>query len=697
MHRSVGAHRGTRLLWAFVAALGVLYPLFLVAHAHGVNGRHGFPLDNSWIDLTYARNLRELGRLAYTPGADVSAGSTSPLHTLILTAGFVFTSNEKILGYAVSALGQVACLIFFFAWARARLQTLTWAFAAGLLLALDARLGLLAASGMDTTLFCAFVAFAFWARATGRWGLLGLALGLSIWARPEGLLLAVVLLVDASIDRTLAKKWGTTRPPKDPREQRAFSLGFVEDPEREPAGEHAGTRNRHDASNEDPTVLGSAAGSRAPDTYVPVAPRSGLALVVGITTVFAVLFAIYNLSLGGGPLPNTFAARTAHFAQQSRLWFLLRDVPAAFSANGWLVLFPLALLQGAWELRGMLLRRPGFLRAEHTWAALLCLAYLFALPNSGAFSRYLIPALPAVCLLGLGALRRLTHSAQKRSVWRWSSPAGSIAGVILVVSLTLQVRGAVLSAEEFQQRCHYHYIREERTADWIVENTVPSSVIATHSIGAIGFYCQRDIFDLTGVTNPRLLPHLGKSTYIDVLEEAFFNEGVTHLAVVRSWLEIDNVSPVFVADPVEEVLEVYAWIPSRTHLVAPEVTLRNARSFEYLETGELERAIATLEESVRIDSESSRAWFLLGLANEMGRRLDEAQTAYQEATVRFPHFGDAWFRLTQIYARQAKWEEAYASVKQLLVFSPNYPGAEEVKIRIEHELVSKEIEREAFR
>jgi hypothetical protein len=40
--------------------------------------RVGFPLDDSWIHLTYARNLALRGEWAFLPGVP-SAGSTAPL------------------------------------------------------------------------------------------------------------------------------------------------------------------------------------------------------------------------------------------------------------------------------------------------------------------------------------------------------------------------------------------------------------------------------------------------------------------------------------------------------------------------------------------------------------------------------------------------------------------------------------------
>ncbi len=47
----------------------------------------GFPLDDSWIHQTYARNLAQTGQWAFIPGVP-SAASTSPLYTILLAVGY---------------------------------------------------------------------------------------------------------------------------------------------------------------------------------------------------------------------------------------------------------------------------------------------------------------------------------------------------------------------------------------------------------------------------------------------------------------------------------------------------------------------------------------------------------------------------------------------------------------------------------
>src|SRR5512141_3530708 len=72
--------------WVVIAIAALIAVLFYLI-ASAIIFRVGFPLDDSWIHLTYARNLAEHGEWAFRLG-ERSAGSTSPLWTFLLSIGF---------------------------------------------------------------------------------------------------------------------------------------------------------------------------------------------------------------------------------------------------------------------------------------------------------------------------------------------------------------------------------------------------------------------------------------------------------------------------------------------------------------------------------------------------------------------------------------------------------------------------------
>ena len=80
------------------AILGAAIYLFFSARID----RIGFPLDDSWIHLTYARNLAQRGEWAFQPG-HLSAGSTSPLWTFLLAIGFWLHLGPYVWTYFLGA------------------------------------------------------------------------------------------------------------------------------------------------------------------------------------------------------------------------------------------------------------------------------------------------------------------------------------------------------------------------------------------------------------------------------------------------------------------------------------------------------------------------------------------------------------------------------------------------------------------
>src|SRR5512134_2212235 len=92
--------------WVVLAIASLIAVLsYLIASA--LIFRIGFPLDDSWIHLTYARNLAEHGEWAFRLGQP-SAGSTAPLWTVLLSVGFLVGLAPYIwtylLGWAVLTL-----------------------------------------------------------------------------------------------------------------------------------------------------------------------------------------------------------------------------------------------------------------------------------------------------------------------------------------------------------------------------------------------------------------------------------------------------------------------------------------------------------------------------------------------------------------------------------------------------------------
>ena len=157
----------------------------------------GFPLDDSWIHQTYARNLALRGEWAFRPGIP-SAGSTAPLWSALLALGFLLRLSPYIWTYLLGALTLFALAVIC-EWAVRKLvdsyrPRFPWV---GIFIAFEWHFAWAAMSGMETLLHGLIVTTVLILLMTNspRYLTLGLLTGLAVWVRPDGLtLLGPVLM-----------------------------------------------------------------------------------------------------------------------------------------------------------------------------------------------------------------------------------------------------------------------------------------------------------------------------------------------------------------------------------------------------------------------------------------------------------------------------------------------------------------------
>jgi hypothetical protein len=165
----------------------------------------GFPLDDAWIHLTYARNLAQHGEWAFRVG-ERSAGSTSPLWTALLSIGFLINLAPYAWTYLLGwvALTSLAICAEYLAQrlVASYRSRIPWV---GLFCVFAWHLTWSAVSGMETLLHGLLILIVLGALVCGsrRYLALGLLTGLSVWVRPDGLtLLGPILLVALLSEKT---------------------------------------------------------------------------------------------------------------------------------------------------------------------------------------------------------------------------------------------------------------------------------------------------------------------------------------------------------------------------------------------------------------------------------------------------------------------------------------------------------------
>jgi len=446
--------------------LAALPPLFLfVVSERQIAGAVGFPLDDSWIHLHFARNLAEGAGFSYNPGR-LAAGSTAPLWTLLLAAGAAVFGPSLA---TAKTLGVGATLAAALLTRRAAA-----AFGAPSGVALVAALGLLwtgpiawgALSGMEVSLAALLVAAALVAHARDRrvWSAAWAAL--AVLARPESLLLVPFL--------ALARPLGRGR-----------ALVF------------AGVTGAALV----PMVLFSLWTSGVP--Y----PATAAAKVEGGLIGW----------LGGlrEPAALTWLLRPWSFFQEWIVWLF---------TTHWVL--PLAMFPGlvvAWVRGGRVLGVPALALLAHPLGMALLAPYRGPAFQEGRYSIHLLPLAFVVLAVVAGAVSTPWTEGGLRKVRRGSdTPEQPLPGqpssdspvprpvwlrVAVVAYLAMAVVTLVPAASRYGWAVQNINAMQVHLGRWVDANLPKSARIAVNDIGAIAYFSRREVIDLMGLVTPEIIPY----------------------------------------------------------------------------------------------------------------------------------------------------------------------------------------------
>lgn len=196
-----------RLLIPLAALIGIGFFLLVSALTY----RIGFPLDDAWIHLTYARNFVEHGEWAFRLG-ESSAGSTSPLWTALLSIGYLLRLAPYawtfFLGWVILSLMGLRAENIARRLLNSYRSNVPWM---GLFVVLAWHLTWSATSGMETLLHGLLIleVLGLLMERSRQYLTLGLLAGLSVWVRPDGLTLMGPILFAALLHERTFKARGS--------------------------------------------------------------------------------------------------------------------------------------------------------------------------------------------------------------------------------------------------------------------------------------------------------------------------------------------------------------------------------------------------------------------------------------------------------------------------------------------------------
>ena len=448
--RGLSRDRANLLLLVGLGSVLVLW--YLGSEVYMLSGGLGFPLDDSWIHLAFARNLANGEGLALNQG-ELVTGSTAPLWTGLLSLVFLIPGaaipGTKLLGAVFYLLGVAATYgLARELGVRPGLASLAAGLTAG-----TSWLVWGALSGMEIPLFVLLSVFGMTLhireRANpGRVPLSLLVLAVASLARPEGQLLVLLALVDRLV-----------APVADLRSR------------------------------------------------ITVAARGLILVVLAVAPVL-----LFNYAVGGTTAPTTLDAKTAglsrflpHLDYQLvvlGIWFSAQPLMTLLCGGG------VARLLSRWGEPG----DRGVLPA--LWLVALPLAFSTMSPPGsppvvGNFGRYFFPLFPVVIVLGVLALEPLAERLGTGATANGRSWAAALAmGLVVLPTLPALSAGASTYARNVAN------VEDSNVAlaHWLAQRVPPDAVLAVNDIGAFKFLLPNPILDLAGIAHPEVRQYTARAT-----------------------------------------------------------------------------------------------------------------------------------------------------------------------------------------
>ncbi len=484
--------RWLRWLCAWLPALvtALLGCVYILAEGGQETGR-GFPLDDSWIHLQFARNLAAGQGFSFNPGEPI-AGSTAPLWTFLLAGIHGLARQPEAMVIAAKLLGiMLTCLSVLLAQAYLlrRTRDNRVACLGALALGLTSHLSWGAVSGLEvplyTTLSLAVLLYGEELETFARRLLVAALLALAVWARPECLLLAALLLLDRALFARGRRAW--------------LALGQL----------------------------------------------------AGLYVLFLVPYFVMNHALSGGLFPHTFAVKVADrglltalgAGDLERVGRLLVSSGPGYFAGFVRHLFRANPLLPLGALAGLIFWTARFARAREERSLFLpgaVLTYSFAIgvvaPFLGAdfqSGRYVANQTAfAVVLAALGMhwLHLWLRARTKRAATAVIAAALALGGFNMAVAQGWMVRTHTSAVASVNQIDVY-------VGRWLAAHTPPDAMVATNDIGAIGYFSGRRVLDLMGLVSPAAAEWIRREGSTDGGAMAFVQETrPDYIAFFPRWL-----------------------------------------------------------------------------------------------------------------------------------------------------------------
>jgi hypothetical protein len=610
-----------KIILAVLLILSIVLPYYYITYAFSVNHYNSFPLDDPWIHLQFAKNLAEYGSFSYFKNELVTAGSTSPLYTFILAAGFFITKNEMWLSYILGIVFFSVSVFYLYKISNDTFPKENWlAIGACIIFVLDKWINFISVTGMETTMhiFLMLACFYYYHRRNAI--LFAVTLGLTLWSRPDAVAFIFAIIVDYLL------------------------LLYL--------------KNKSSEKNQE----------------VKLFTRIELLKIGFITGGLMALYFAMNIMISGTLLPNTYGAKLAYYSPQfrNRTSFLEIEVWHYFTESAYVFLivpFAIALIKIYSDVFKLKYNR-NFIATIFIFT--LIFIYWYKLPYAHRFGRYLMPIFPFYILLFLYGIREF---------FTWLSGflndkklVNALNVLFITVVIIFYAIAYTKNKEIYQQESQHIYLRQVAAAKWLKNNTPENSVVGTHDVGAIAFYSDRKIIDIVGLINPQFIPKLNTPEFVPFVTEELNKQGVTHVAFLKEWFQVVNQPMLFSGgDQGIEIMEIYEYLPRKTHILSSKVNSGIMYVGQLLAKNQFKQALEVLNQLLMADPTSSLTYYIIAYTySQLGDGVNSEKNLKKAIEI-FPGYREAVSALGNIYITQNKISEARTVYNNYLSINPSDP------------------------
>ena len=597
-----------------MVVISILLAVYYVIYAFKTNGYFGFPLDDPWIHLTFARNFSEYFSFSFYKNEMVTAGSTSPIYTFLISVAFFITKNEFILSYFFGILFFAVSVYAFYKLTELDLgKEYIYTFLLTLIFAVDNRINFIAVSGMETTMFILILIATTYFYKKRNAVLFGVFLGLIIWTRPDGVAFIAALLFDYLITVYLSKK----------------------------------------------------------DKKIILFSKQELTKIGIIAGIIVAVYFIMNLILSSSLLPNTYNAKLTYYTPEfrSRSEFFKNEVWKYFTSGPYSIImfgFFLAILYSVRDFVKKIYN-PNILYIGFTVA--LILIYYLKLPYAHRFGRYLMPIIPFFILASGQGIR--DASKMLGGYFRSRNTAIGIIIVLLTIMLVYSFSNYLDNRNNYAEECKYINDRQVAAALWVNQNTKETDIIATHDVGAIGYYSGRKLIDVAGLVTPELIDKIHLPDYNKYMMEYLKNKNVSYLVFLQEWYRISNANPLFsTAETLPpEVMEIYKFEPGKTLILNTETKSRIMYCMDLIAKKNFDQAINILKQGLVNEPNSALIYFIISICQLQKNDMQNAEINLRKSLQIFPEYRPALGQLGLLQEQKGNFTEAKTLFEKYLTIN----------------------------